>query len=57
VGLCTRAHHTDPGDEHDDVNPIAASLLAAALIGEPLTLNLALGVVAVASGIWIASTA
>jgi drug/metabolite transporter (DMT)-like permease len=39
------------------VNPIAASLLAAALIGEPLTLNLAVGVVAVACGIWIASTA
>jgi drug/metabolite transporter (DMT)-like permease len=39
------------------VNPIAASLLAPALIGEPLTLNLAVGVVAVACGIWIASTA
>jgi drug/metabolite transporter (DMT)-like permease len=39
------------------VNPIAASLLAAALIGEPLTLNLAVGVVAVGCGIWIASTA
>jgi len=39
------------------VNPIAASLLAAAPIGEPLTLNLAVGVVAVACGIWIASTA
>jgi len=38
------------------VNPISASLLAAVLLGEPLGLNLALGVVAVGSGIWIAST-
>jgi drug/metabolite transporter (DMT)-like permease len=39
------------------INPIAASLLAAVLIGEPLTLNLAVGVVTVGCGIWIASTA
>ena len=38
------------------VNPIAASLLAAVLVGEPLGLNLVVGVVAIASGIWIAST-
>ena len=38
------------------VNPISASLLAAVLLGEPLGFNLALGVVAVGSGIWIAST-
>ncbi len=38
------------------INPISASLLAAVLLGEPLGLNLALGVVAVGSGIWIAST-
>ena len=38
------------------VNPLSASLLAAALVGEPLGLNLAFGVVAVGSGIWIAST-
>ena len=38
------------------VNPIAASLLGAALIGEPLGANLVLGVAAVAAGIWIAST-
>ena len=38
------------------VNPIAASLLAAALIGEPLGWNLLLGIGGVASGIWLAST-
>ena len=38
------------------VNPIAASLLAAALIGEPLGLNLLLGIGGVGAGIWLAST-
>lgn len=38
------------------VNPIAASLLAAVLIGEPLGWNLLLGIGAVGAGIWIAST-
>jgi drug/metabolite transporter (DMT)-like permease len=38
------------------VNPVAASLLAAVLIGEPLGLNLLFGILAVAAGIWIAST-
>jgi drug/metabolite transporter (DMT)-like permease len=38
------------------VNPIAASLLAAALVGEPIGLNLLVGLVAIAGGIWIAST-
>lgn len=39
------------------INPVSASLLAAFLIGEPLGLSLALGIVAVGTGIWIASTA
>lgn len=39
------------------VNPIAASLLAAILVGEPLGLNLAAGIAAVALGIWLASSA
>jgi len=39
------------------VNPIAASLLAAVLIGEPLGLNLLVGIAAVALGIWLASSA
>jgi drug/metabolite transporter (DMT)-like permease len=38
------------------VNPIAASLLAAALIGEPLGWNLLLGIGGVGTGIWLAST-
>jgi drug/metabolite transporter (DMT)-like permease len=38
------------------VNPIAASLLAAVLIGEPLGVNLLFGVVAVGAGIWFASS-
>jgi drug/metabolite transporter (DMT)-like permease len=38
------------------VNPIAASLLAAVLIGEPLGWHLLLGIGAVGAGIWIAST-
>ena len=37
------------------VNPIAASLLAALIIGEPIGANLILGLVAVACGIWLAS--
>jgi drug/metabolite transporter (DMT)-like permease len=39
------------------INPIAASLLAAVLVGEPLGLNLAVGIAAVALGIWLASSA
>ena len=38
------------------VNPIAAGLLAAQLVGEAITLNLILGLVAVFAGIWIATT-
>jgi drug/metabolite transporter (DMT)-like permease len=38
------------------VNPIAAALLATALVGEPFTLNLAVGLVAVFAGIWIATS-
>ena len=38
------------------VNPIAAALLAAALVGEPITLNLIVGLIAVFAGIWIATT-
>jgi drug/metabolite transporter (DMT)-like permease len=38
------------------VNPIAAALLAQQLVGEPLTLDLFLGLVAVFAGIWIATT-
>ena len=39
------------------VNPIAASLLAMVLVGEPLGLNLLVGIAAVALGIWLASSA
>ena len=38
------------------INPIAASLFGAALAGEPLGLNLLVGIVAVGYGIWLAST-
>jgi drug/metabolite transporter (DMT)-like permease len=38
------------------VNPIAASLLATVLVGEPLGANLLVGIGAIAVGIWIAST-
>jgi drug/metabolite transporter (DMT)-like permease len=38
------------------VNPIAAGLLAAPLVGEPITLNMIVGLVAVFAGIWIATT-
>jgi drug/metabolite transporter (DMT)-like permease len=38
------------------VNPIAAGLLATQLVGEPITPNLAIGLVAVFAGIWIATT-
>ena len=39
------------------VNPIAASLLAAVIVSEPIGWNLVLGLVTVAAGIWLASTA
>ena len=38
------------------VNPIAASLLAAVIVSEPIGWNLVLGLIAVAAGIWLAST-
>lgn len=38
------------------VNPIAAALLATQLVGEPITLNLVVGLVAVFAGIWIATS-
>ncbi|HYD05749.1 MAG TPA: EamA family transporter, partial [Reyranella sp.] len=38
------------------VNPIAAALLAQQLVGEPLTVDLLLGLIAVFAGIWIATT-
>src|SRR5262249_52383799 len=38
------------------VTPIAAALLAQQLVGEPLTLDLLLGLIAVFAGIWIATT-
>lgn len=37
------------------VNPIVASLLATQLVGEPITLNLIVGMIAVFAGIWIAT--
>jgi len=39
------------------VNPVAAALLAQQLVGEPLTADLLLGLVAVFAGLWIATTA
>ncbi len=38
------------------VNPIAAGLLATVLVGEPITLNLVAGLIAVFAGIWIATS-
>ncbi len=38
------------------LNPIAAALLASVLVGEPITLNLVIGLVAVFAGLWIATT-
>src|SRR5207253_6248014 len=38
------------------VNPVAASLLAAVLVNEPIGWNLVIGLIAVAAGIWLAST-
>ncbi|MGE0725992.1 MAG: DMT family transporter [Alphaproteobacteria bacterium] len=37
------------------VNPLAAGLLATQLVGEPITAELVLGLVAVGAGIWIAT--
>lgn len=37
------------------VNPIAAGLLAKQLVGEPITTNLVVGLIAVFAGIWIAT--
>ena len=38
------------------VNPIVASLLATQLVGEPITLDLVVGLIAVFAGILIATT-
>ncbi len=38
------------------VNPIAAGLLAAVLVDEPITPNLLAGLLAVLAGIWIATS-
>jgi drug/metabolite transporter (DMT)-like permease len=38
------------------VNPIAAALLAALLVGEPMTLDLVFGLIAVFAGIWLAAS-
>ncbi|PWB58128.1 MAG: EamA family transporter [Bradyrhizobiaceae bacterium] len=38
------------------VNPVAAALLATALVDEPITANLLVGLVGVFAGIWIATT-
>jgi drug/metabolite transporter (DMT)-like permease len=38
------------------VNPIAAALLAAWLVGEPITLDLLFGLIAVFAGIWLATS-
>ncbi|MEM9670887.1 MAG: EamA family transporter [Pseudomonadota bacterium] len=38
------------------VNPIAAAMLAAVLVGEPVTINLVAGLIAVFAGIWIATS-
>ena len=38
------------------VNPIAAALLAHQLVGQPITANLVVGLLAVFAGIWIATT-
>ena len=38
------------------VNPIAASLLAALIVAEPIGWNLMVGLVAVAGGIWLAAS-
>jgi drug/metabolite transporter (DMT)-like permease len=38
------------------VSPIAAALLASLLMGEPIGISLIVGILAVAAGIWIAST-
>jgi drug/metabolite transporter (DMT)-like permease len=38
------------------VNPIAAALIAIPLVGEPITRNLVIGLIAVFAGIWIATS-
>jgi drug/metabolite transporter (DMT)-like permease len=38
------------------VNPIAAGLLATQLVGEPITPNLVIGLIAVFAGIWLATS-
>lgn len=38
------------------LNPVTASIVAAILLGEPIGLNLVVGVAAVFAGIWLAST-
>jgi drug/metabolite transporter (DMT)-like permease len=38
------------------INPIVAGLLAVLILHEPITLRLAVGLIAVCAGLWIATT-
>jgi len=57
VGDGAAAGVADPGRQHHD-RPIRSrrGLLATQLVGEPITSNLVLGLVAVFAGIWIATS-
>src|SRR5215470_2425245 len=51
-----RIYSMGAGARSGDADPIAAALLAALLIGEPITPNLVFGLIAVFAGIWIATS-
>ena len=38
------------------INPVAAGVIATQFVGEPISTNLVLGLVAVFAGIWIATS-
>ena len=46
----------DPGGQHHDGQPHRGRPACRALVGEPITPNLIVGLVAVFAGIWIATT-
>ena len=56
MGNGSRESDANASGQYDDREPIAAGLLATQLVGEPITLNLIIGLIAVFAGIWIATT-
>jgi hypothetical protein len=56
LGVRARAHDADANRHHHDDNPVFASAVGALTLGEPIGINLVVGLLAVFAGIWIATS-